>query len=104
MPTVPERNSEWGGMPPDPDRSFDPYRIYNIGRGEPVNLRLFVEVLKEGLGETAEKNLPPIHPWDVRSNRANVRSHGEAVDYRTKVSIEEGLRRFAQWYFEYHGT
>lgn len=99
----PDGDPDWDGSDPDPATSHAPYRIFNIGRGDPVHLMDFIEALEEALGREAEKNFRPMQPGDIPSTHADVTGLEEAVGYRPRVSVEEGTRRFAEWFREYHG-
>jgi UDP-glucuronate 4-epimerase len=87
---------------PDPATSSAPYRIFNIGHNEPVELLKFVEVLEQTLGKTATKNLVPIQPGDVPETYADISRLEAAVGFRPRTSIEVGLAKFVEWYREYY--
>jgi UDP-glucuronate 4-epimerase len=87
---------------PHPSSSSCPYRLHNIGNSQPVELSHFISVLEAELGKTAEKNLLPIQPGDVEETFADVRSLEEAIGFKPATSVEEGIRKFVQWYREYH--
>ena len=97
-------NSNWTGNNPDPASSLAPYRIYNIGSNNPVELLRFIELMEQGLGKKAVKNLLPMQPGDVPDTYANVDSLANAVGYKPQTSIEEGVERFIQWYRDYYQT
>jgi UDP-glucuronate 4-epimerase len=92
----------WNSAQPEPDSSYAPYRIYNIGNQHPVPLLEYIEVLEKCLGRKAQKNLVPMQPGDVRDTWADVTSLAHAVGYRPRTGIEQGVRRFVDWYLEYH--
>jgi UDP-glucuronate 4-epimerase len=79
-----------------------PHRIYNIGNNQPVELSWLIQILEEKLGKKANKRLLPIQPGDVPITYADVDSLAQAVGYRPKTSIEEGVSRFVDWYREYY--
>lgn len=95
-------NSHWNSEHPDPASSSAPYRIYNIGSNNPVELLRFIELMEEGLGKTAVKNLLPMQPGDVPDTYANVDSLANAVGYKPQTSTEEGVARFIEWYRTYY--
>jgi UDP-glucuronate 4-epimerase len=95
-------NSHWTGDNPDPASSAAPYRIYNIGSNSPVELLRFIELMEQGMGKTAVKNLLPMQPGDVPDTYANVDSLVNAVGYKPQTSIEEGVARFIEWYRDYY--
>lgn len=99
---VPQPNADWSGDAPDPATSRAPYRVYNIGCHEPVELLRFIEVLENCLGKRAEKNLLPMQPGDVPDTYADVKSLIQDVGYEPKISIEVGIARFVAWYREYY--
>lgn len=100
-PPVP--NPEWDVQHPDPATSWAPYRIYNIGNNRPVPLLDFIAVLERALGVKAKLEMLPMQPGDVPSTMADVSALEQAVGFRPKTTIEEGLARFVEWYREYYG-
>ncbi len=94
-------NPEWSGARPDPGTGKAPYRIYNIGNSQPVELMRYIEVLEECLGKQAEKNMLPLQPGDVPDTYANVQDLQNDVGYHPATPVEEGVRRFVEWYREY---
>ena len=97
-------NSQWKGDSPDPGTSAAPYRIYNIGNHQPVELSHFISVLEKSIGKQARKNLCPIQPGDVPATYADVDDLIRDVGFHPRTSIEEGIPRFVAWYREYHGV
>jgi UDP-glucuronate 4-epimerase len=91
----------WSGEAPDPATSQAPWRLYNIGNNRPVELREFVRVLEAALGRPAIIELAPMQPGDVVETYADVSDLQAAVDFRPDTPIEEGLRRFVDWYKAY---
>jgi UDP-glucuronate 4-epimerase len=100
--TIPASNPSWRGDQPDPGTSYAPYRLYNIGNNNPVELMRFIEVLEEYLGKKAEKNLLPIQAGDVPATYADVDDLMRDVGFKPATSIEEGIGRFVEWYREYY--
>lgn len=98
---IPAGDPDWDPDAPNPATSYAPYRVYNIGRGEPVHLMGFIEALEDALGREAEKNFLPMQPGDIQSTHADVTGLRDAVGYRPQVSVEEGTRRFAEWFRAY---
>ena len=92
----------WSGDDPDPATSKAPYRLYNIGNHQPVELMRFIEVLEECLGITAEKNFLPMQQGDVPATYADVTALMQDVGYAPKTPIEIGIARFVGWYKEYY--
>ena len=92
----------WHADAPGPASSSAPYRVYNMGTSEPVELSLFVELLEKALGRTAIKQMAPIQPGDVPATSADLSSLVEAVDELPCTPLPEGIRHFISWYGQYH--
>lgn len=99
---TPQADPAWSGAVPDPGTSFAPYKIYNIGNNQPVELMRFIEVLEECLGIQAVKNLMPLQAGDVPATYADVDDLMNDVGFRPATSIEDGIRRFVEWYRGYY--
>ncbi|WP_199248600.1 NAD-dependent epimerase [[Phormidium] sp. ETS-05] len=99
---IPEPNPNWSGDNPDPGTSLAPYKIYNIGNNQPVELIRFIEVLESCLGKSAEKNMMPIQPGDVPVNYANVDDLENDVGFKPNTPIEVGIKHFVNWYRAYY--
>lgn len=97
-------NSDWSGQHPDPASSKAPYKIYNIGSNNPVELMRYIEILEQCLGKTAEKNLLPMQPGDVPATYANVEALIKDVDYKPSTKVEQGIAQFVQWYKGYYSV
>lgn len=95
-------NPIWTGNQPDPATSKAPYKIYNIGSNNPVELLHFIEVLEDCLGKKAVKNLLPMQPGDVPDTYADVDALIKDVDYKPTTSVEVGVERFVKWYRDYY--
>jgi UDP-glucuronate 4-epimerase len=102
LPSVPKGNPTWSGESPDPASSFAPYKIYNIGNNQPVELLHFIEVLESKLGKTAVKNFLPLQDGDVPETYANVEDLMNDVGFRPSTSIEVGIENFVNWYKQYY--
>ena len=87
---------------PDPATSFAPYRLFNIGNNQPVELSHFIEVIEKSLGKEAKKNLMPMQPGDVPATFADIDALEQAVGFRPSTSIEDGVQQFIDWYREYY--
>ncbi|AAU91457.1 capsular polysaccharide biosynthesis protein I [Methylococcus capsulatus str. Bath] len=94
----------WRGDRPDPGTSRAPYRLYNIGNNEPVELLRFIEVLEHCLGCKAEMNLLPMQDGDVPDTYADVDDLMRDTGYRPATPIETGIARFVEWYRDYYGV
>lgn len=102
MERIPEPDPRWSGDDPDSATSYAPYKLYNIGNNNPVELMYFIEVLEDCLGKKAEKNLLPMQAGDVPATYADVDDLIRDVGFKPSTSIEEGIRRFVEWYREYY--
>ena len=102
MDRVAEPNREWSGEAPDPGTSRAPYRLYNIGNNQPVELMHMIATLEECLGITAEKNMLPMQPGDVPATYADVDDLVRDVGFKPATPIEVGVRRFVDWYRSYY--
>jgi Nucleoside-diphosphate-sugar epimerases len=100
---IPEPNPDWNGDKPDSATSYAPYKLYNIGNNNPVELMKFIEVLEDCLGKKANKNLMAIQPGDVPATYADVDDLVNDVGFKPATSIEEGIKKFVEWYNEYYG-
>lgn len=92
----------WDSDAPDPGTSRAPYRLYNIGNSQPVELLRYIEVLEDCLGCQAQRNLLPMQPGDVPDTYADVTELAEAVGYRPATPVEVGVARFVEWYRDYY--
>jgi UDP-glucuronate 4-epimerase len=95
-------SDSWDPKSPDPATSAAPYRLYNIGSNNPVNLSRYIEVLEETLGIPARKNMLPLQPGDVPDTFANVDDLIRDVDYKPDTPIEHGIAEFVKWYKRYY--
>lgn len=100
--SVPQPDPFWSGDSPDSATSYAPYRLYNIGNNNPVELMKFIEVLENCLGMKAEKNLLPIQAGDVPATYADVDDLEKDVGFKPATSIEEGINKFVEWYRGYY--
>ena len=92
----------WTDIDSDPSRSDAPWRIYNIGRGEPVELLHYIDLLEQALGKTTTRELLPAQPGDVAETFADIAPLARDTGYAPKVSLEQGLAQFAEWYKGYY--
>jgi UDP-glucuronate 4-epimerase len=99
---VPQGDPAWSGAHPDPGSSPAPYRIYNIGNGDPVELERFVAAIEAATGRTAQRVLKPMQPGDVPATAADVSDLARDFAWRPSTPVELGVRRFVDWYREYH--
>jgi len=101
---IPTPDPQWSGDNPDSATSRAPYRLYNIGNHQPVELMRFIEILEETLGLKAEMNLLPLQPGDVPATYADIDDLMRDVGFQPATPIEEGIARFVEWYREFYGT
>ncbi len=94
----------WSGKAPDPARSNAPWRIYNIGNSSSVRVPDIVQILERELGRKAQIELLPMQPGDVPETCADVADLERAIGFRPTTSIEDGIRRFVEWFCSYHGA
>ncbi|MFM6004877.1 MAG: NAD-dependent epimerase [Sphaerospermopsis kisseleviana] len=99
---IPQGNPHWSGDKPDPGTSKAPYKIYNIGNNNPVELLHFIEVIEDCLGMKAQKNMLPLQPGDVTMTYADVDDLIADVGFKPATPIEVGIRRFIDWYRNYY--
>ncbi len=99
---VAQPNAEWSGLQPDPSSSKAPWRVYNIGNSEPVELLRYIELIEAALGKTTVKELLPLQPGDVEHTFADVADLVRDTGYKPKVSVEEGIKRFVSWYCSFY--
>jgi UDP-glucuronate 4-epimerase len=95
-------NEAWDPANPDPGTSMAPYRIYNIGNSQPVELMSYIEAIEDCLGKKAEKNLLPLQPGDVPDTWADTSDLVADVDYQPATPIEVGVKNFVDWYLEFY--
>jgi UDP-glucuronate 4-epimerase len=94
-------NPEWDGNAPDPGTSRAPWRVYNIGNNNPVELVDYIAEIEKALGKTATKELLPLQAGDVPDTYANVDDLVEQFHYKPETKVEDGIGRFVVWYRDY---
>jgi UDP-glucuronate 4-epimerase len=102
MHKIPGKNMRWDGKKPDPGASFAPYKIYNIGNNQSVDLLIFIELLEKAIGKKAERILLPLQPGDVLETRADITDIQQDVGFVPKTALNEGIEKFVRWYKEYY--
>lgn len=102
VPKPPVASSTWSGDKPDPATSFAPYQIFNIGNSNPVKLMDFIREIEKNLGKEAKKNMMDIQPGDVPKTWADVEALFDYTDYRPKITVEQGIKNFIEWYKDYY--
>ncbi len=96
-------NPAWDSVSPDPGTSYAPYRNYNIGNNNPVELMHLVETIEQAVGKVAQKEYLPLQPGDVPATYADVDDLVADVGFKPSTSIEEGVGKFVEWYRSYYG-
>jgi UDP-glucuronate 4-epimerase len=99
---VAQPDPKWNSNAPDPSSSSAPFRLYNIGNHEPVQLMRYIEVIEECLGRKAQKNFLPMQPGDVPETFADIDDLVQDVGYRPATPIEVGVRQFVEWFCDYY--
>lgn len=100
-PAVP--NSNWSGLNPDPATSKAPFKIYNIGNNNPVELMEYIKAIEENIGSKINKNFLPIQPGDVPFTYADVNDLINDFDYKPSTPIKVGVDKFISWYRNFYG-
>jgi UDP-glucuronate 4-epimerase len=100
---IAQPDPNWNSNAPDPATSSAPFRIYNIGNNAPVELLRYIEVIEDCVGRKAQKNFLPMQPGDVPDTFADIDDLVRDVGYRPATPIEEGVRRFVDWFTDYYG-
>ena len=95
-------NKNWSSDEPDPASSSAPWKLYNIGCNQPVNLIDYISALEKAFGKKTKKIFLPIQPGDVVNTWADVKGLFKDFDYKPKTSVEEGVAKFVDWYREYY--
>ncbi|MBQ1784452.1 MAG: NAD-dependent epimerase [Gammaproteobacteria bacterium] len=98
------RNPDWSGAKPSPDSSSAPYKVFNIGNHQPVELEYFIQCIEKSLGMSAKRNYMPIQPGDVPATYADIQDLNAAVGFQPSTPIEVGVQRFVDWYRGYYGV
>jgi UDP-glucuronate 4-epimerase len=99
----PAANPSWDALVADPATSRAPYRLYNIGNHQPVELLRFIEIMEAAMGRPAVKELLPMQPGDVLATFADVADLTRDVGFQPSTPVEEGVARFVAWFREYYG-
>lgn len=102
MTHIPQSDPNWESANPNPESSFLPYKIFNIGNNSPVPLMSFIRAIEKNLGIEAKINFLPIQTGDVPDTFANVSKLEQAVGFKPETKVEDGIREFVSWYREYY--
>jgi UDP-glucuronate 4-epimerase len=99
---IPVSDADWSGNDLNPASSSAPYRLYNIGSNNPVQLMVYVREIEKNLGKKAKFNMLPMQDGDVRKSHADVDDLIKDFDYAPKWNVEDGIKNFIQWYVDYY--
>lgn len=102
MNKIPLENPDWDSKSPDPGSSYAPYKIYNIGNNNPVELIKFIELLEKSIGKKAIKKMRPMQKGDVPVTYADVDDLIKAVGFKPSTPLDEGIKKFVAWYRDYY--
>ncbi|RSD25098.1 NAD-dependent epimerase [Mesobacillus subterraneus] len=101
---APSPSTDWDPEKPEPNSSYAPYRIYNIGNNQPVQLTHFIEILERLIGQKANIEFLPMQPGDVKETYADISDLQQAVGFSPETPLETGLGHFVEWYKKYHAN
>jgi UDP-glucuronate 4-epimerase len=102
MENTAKPDPDWASDNPDSATSYAPYRLYNIGNNQPVELMSFIQELEAALGKKAEKNMLPMQPGDVQATYADIDKLIQDVDFKPATPVKTGIKNFIDWYLEYY--
>lgn len=97
-------NAQWSGLKPDPASSAAPWRLYNIGNSQPVELLDYINHIEQALGKTTHKELLPLQPGDVEHTYADVKQLKLDTGYAPSTPIQSGIQRFVNWYKDFYNV
>ncbi|MDF2043073.1 MULTISPECIES: NAD-dependent epimerase [unclassified Pantoea] len=101
---IPQKDDNWTVETGSPATSSAPYRVYNIGNSQPVTLISYIEAIEKALGITANKNLMPMQPGDVLETSADTSALFEAIGFKPQTGVEEGVKKFVDWYRDFYSV
>ncbi len=102
MHRIPSPSKDWDKDNPDPSSSWAPYKIYNIGNNQPVDLMTFVKIIEQTIGKEAKKNFLPLQAGDVVATYADISDLAKDVGFTPATTLEEGIPKFIDWYKTYY--
>ncbi len=103
LDTPARANENFDTSNPDPSSSYAPYRVYNIGNHQPIELLSFIEVLEDALGKKAIKNMLPMQAGDVLATFAETSDLRNTFGFAPSTSLNEGIGKYVAWHLEYYG-
>lgn len=98
---IPTGNPAFSTYTPDPGSSYAPYKVYNIGNHQPVELMTFIKTIEDTLGQEAKKNFLPMQPGDVVATYADVEDLKRDVGFEPRTQLVDGIRKWVEWYRDY---
>ena len=98
---IPIANQAFNRATPDPSSSYAPYKVYNIGNHQPVELMTFIKTIEDSLGQEAQKNFLPMQPGDVEATYADIEDLKRDVGFEPKTVLGDGIARWVEWYRAY---
>ena len=101
---IPQANASFDRAAPDPSSSYAPYKVYNIGNHQPVELMTFIKTIEDSLGKEAQKNFLPMQPGDVEATYADIEELKRDVGFEPKTVLADGIARWTEWYRGYTST
>ena len=104
IPVAPTGDPSWNSGNQDPSTSYAPYRIYNLGNNRPMELMQYITVLERAIGRKAIIDWAPMQPGDVQETYADIEKLRQVIGYEPRISIEEGIPKFVEWYVSYYGA
>ncbi|MBL7003967.1 MAG: NAD-dependent epimerase [Gammaproteobacteria bacterium] len=97
-----QSNPDWNSNDPDSATSYAPWRVYNIGNNNPVELKSYIASLEKALGKVAEKELLPLQPGDVPDTFADVSDLVRDFNYKPSTTVDDGMKQFVKWFNNYY--
>ena len=97
-------DSKWSAAEPKPANSNAPFRIFNIGNGNPAQLSDYIDALEEALGKKAKREMLPMQPGDIPDTHADTSKLQQATGYKPDTSVSEGVQKFVDWYRDYYSV
>jgi UDP-glucuronate 4-epimerase len=95
-------NPNWDSANPDSGSSKSPWRVYNVGNNNPIELLDYIEAIEDSIKIKAKKELLPLQPGDVPDTFADVDDLVKEFNFKPKTSVQQGVKNFVDWYLSYH--
>ena len=104
MDVIPASDPQWSSDTPNPNSSTAPFRLYNVGNAEPVDLLHVIELLEDALGKKAIRKLLPLQPGDVPATFAETADLQQATGFKPGTPIRDGIGMFVKWYRSFYSA